>query len=375
VRAIVLPHVNASLTLEEIPRPRPLAGEVLIQVAACGVCHTDLHIIKGEVKFPMPAVLGHEISGTVADVGSGVVGLAEGTRVVSSFIMPCGRCAFCAQGRDDLCSTFFELNRLRGQLYDGTTRLARADGTPLAMYSMGGLAEYAVVPATDVFPLPDGLPLPEACILGCALFTAFGAVRHQADLRPGETVTVIGTGGVGSSIIQLARVFGASQIIAVDVRDDKLDAARSLGATHGVNAAREEVGEAIMRLTDGRGVDAAFEALGRPETVLHAFAALRDGGRVVIVGIAPGSTTVPIEITRLVRRGIRVIGSYGARVRQDMPVLLRLAQTGAVDPGRTITRRYALEQTPSAFDALNRGEVVGRAIVVMSPPRENRVAE
>lgn len=365
MRAVVLPDVNASLTLEEIPRPRPKAGEVLVRVAACGVCHTDLHVIKGEVKFPTPAVLGHEISGTVAGVGPGVAGLAEGARVVSSFIMPCGWCAYCAQGRDDLCSTFFELNRLRGQLYDGTTRLARADGTPLAMYSMGGLAEYAVVPATDVFPLPDGVPLEEACILGCAIFTAFGAVRHQADLRPGEAVAVVATGGVGSNIIQLARVFGASQIIAVDVRDDKLDAARGLGATHTINAAHEEVGPAIMRLTEGRGVDAAFEALGRPETVLHAFGAVRDGGRVVIVGIAPGNTAVPIEITRLVRRSVRVIGSYGARVRSDMPLLLRMAQAGTIAPERTITRRYPLAEAPAAYDALNRGEIVGRAIVVM----------
>lgn len=365
MRAVVLPHINAPLTIEEIPTPRPKAGEVLIRVAACGVCHTDLHVIKGEVKFPTPAVLGHEISGTVADVGPGVTALAQGARVVSSFIMPCGRCAHCAQGRDDLCSTFFELNRLRGQLYDGTTRLARADGTPLAMYSMGGLAEYAVVPATDVFPLPHSLALQEACILGCAIFTAFGAVRHQADLRPGETVAVVAAGGVGSNIIQLARVFGASQIIAVDVRDDKLDAARSLGATHGVNASREEVGPAIMRLTDGRGVDAAFEALGRPETVLHAFHAVRDGGRVVIVGIAPGSATVPIEITRLVRRSVRIIGSYGGRVRTDMPLLLSLAHNGAIAPERTITRRYPLAEASAAYAALDRGEIIGRAIVVM----------
>ncbi len=365
MRAVVLPHVNAPLVVEDIPTPRPKAGEVLIRVAACGVCHTDLHVIKGEVTFPTPAVLGHEISGTVAALGPGVTGFVEGARVVCSFIMPCGRCAHCAQGRDDLCSTFFEMNRLKGHLYDGTSRLARADGTPLAMYSMGGLAEYAVVPATDVFVLPDSLPLPEACILGCAIFTAFGAVRHQADLRPGETVVVVATGGVGSNIIQLARVFGASQIIAVDVRDDKLEAARALGATDGINASRENVIPAIMRLTEGRGVDAAFEALGRPETVLHAFGAVRDGGRVVIVGIAPGNTTVPIEITRLVRRSVRVIGSYGARVRSDMPLVLGLARTGALAPERTVTRRYRLAEAPAAYEALNRGEIIGRAIVVI----------
>lgn len=372
MRAAVLSEVHAPLVVEDIPTPSPRAGEVLVRVAACGVCHTDLHVIKGEVKFPTPAVLGHEISGTLAAVGTdtrlaGPSGsrLTEGMPVVCSFIMPCGTCAWCAAGRDDLCETFFAMNRLRGTLYDGTSRLARADGSPLAMYSMGGLAEYAVVPATDVFPLPEALPLNESCIIGCALMTAYGAVRHQAGLQAGETAAVVATGGVGSNIIQLAAAFGASAIIAVDVRDDKLEAVRRIGATHTVNAAKVDAAAAILEYTQGRGVDVAFEALGRPETVVQAFGAVRDGGRVVVVGIAPGATAAPIEITRLVRRGIRLIGSYGGRVRTDVPALLRLAERGAIDPARTISRCYTLAQAPEAYDTLNRGEIVGRAIVVM----------
>ena len=364
MRAAVLPRVLASLDIEEIPIPAPKSGEVLVRVAACGVCHTDLHVIKGEVTFPTPAVLGHEISGSVAALGPGVTGLSEGARVVCSFIMPCGTCEFCVQGRDDLCVTFFSINRLRGQLYDGASRLSRADGTPLAMYSMGGLADYAVVPATDVFPLPDGLPLEESCIIGCAVMTAYGAIRHQADLRAGESVAVVATGGVGSNLIQLARAFGASMIVAVDVRADKLDAARRLGATHVVDASKGDVAAAILDLTAGRGVDVAFEALGRPETVVQAFEATRDGGRVIVVGIAAGKTAAPIEITRLVRRGVRLIGSYGGRVRADVPALLRMAERRAIAPERTISRRFSLEDAAGAYDALSRGEIVGRAIVV-----------
>src|SRR5215467_2288869 len=177
MKAAVLSAVDGPITIEDIPTPAPKAGEVLVRVAACGVCHTDLHVIKGEVKFPTPAVLGHEISGTVAAVGPALAvppragegpaasSLPEGTPVVCSFIMPCGTCAWCAQGRNDLCETFFAMTRPRGTLYDGTSRLARADGTTLAMYSMGGLAEYAVVPATDVFPLPETLPLTDSCIV------------------------------------------------------------------------------------------------------------------------------------------------------------------------------------------------------------------
>src|SRR5262245_9411747 len=150
--------------------------------------------------------------------------------------MPCGFCQACGAGRDDLCDSFFAMNRLKGTLYDGTTRLKRADGSPIAMYSMAGLAEYSVVPATDVFPLPDSLPFEESAVLGCAVFTAYGAVRHGADLRGGERIAVVAAGGVGINIIQIAKAFGASQIVAVDVRDDKLEAAKRIGATDVVNS-------------------------------------------------------------------------------------------------------------------------------------------
>jgi S-(hydroxymethyl)glutathione dehydrogenase/alcohol dehydrogenase len=366
VKAAVLPAVGAPLVVEEIPVPKPRAGEALLRVRACGVCHTDLHVVKGEVRFPVPAVLGHEVSGVVEDLGPGLTGPARGTPVVASFIMPCGRCRFCADGRDDLCESFFALNRLKGVLYDGETRLARADGTPLAMYSMGGLAEYCVVPATDVFPIPAALPVEPACILGCAIMTAYGALKHQAGLRPAETVAVVGVGGVGSNVIQLARAMGAARIIAVDVRDEKLEAARALGATDGVSAAAGDPVAEVRRLTAGEGVDLAVEALGRPETVTAAFRMARDGGRVVVIGIAAGTTPAPIEITHLVRRGIRLQGSYGARVRHDMPEIIRLAAGGAISVTRPITRRYRLDQADEAYRALDRGEVTGRAIVVMA---------
>ena len=179
--AAVLPESGSWLVIERVRVPRPRQGEVLVQVAACGVCHTDLHVIKGEVAFPTPAVLGHEISGTVVELGEGVDAPAVGTRVVGTFIMPCGTCGQCRVGRDDLCERFFSMNRLEGTLYDGETRLFREDGSPLAMYSMGGLAEYAVVPVTGVYPLPDVVPFEEAAVIGCAGMTAFGAVRNAAE--------------------------------------------------------------------------------------------------------------------------------------------------------------------------------------------------
>jgi S-(hydroxymethyl)glutathione dehydrogenase/alcohol dehydrogenase len=238
-------EIGAPLVVEEIADPRPKRGEVLVKVAATGVCHSDLHVLKGELRFPLPCVLGHEISGVVAEVGEGVTNVAVGDRVASPFIMPCGICDYCARGEEDLCSTWFTENRGKGALHDGTSRLAALDGSTIAMYSMAGFADYSVVPATAVFKVPDSLSLEDCAVLGCATFTAFGMLRHAANLRAGETIAVIGTGGVGSAAIQLARVFGAARVIAIDIRDDKLEAARSLGATDSVNAGNLDVGEAI----------------------------------------------------------------------------------------------------------------------------------
>jgi S-(hydroxymethyl)glutathione dehydrogenase/alcohol dehydrogenase len=331
------------------------------------VCHTDLHVIKGEVAFPTPAVLGHEISGTVVELGEGVDGPAVGERVVGTFIMPCGSCAECTAARDDLCTRFFELNRLRGTLYDGETRLFRTDDTPLAMYSMGGLAEYAVVPATAVFALPESLPFEESAVFGCAAMTAYGAVTYSAELKPGDRVAVVATGGIGSLIVQFARAFGARQVVAVDVGEEKLGAARSLGATETVDAAVEDAVARVRELTEG-GADVAFEALGREETFSQALEMLRDGGRMVAVGIAPAGVRAPVEITRLVRRGLRIVGSYGARPRSDMPRLLGLIERGVLRPQESVTRRYSLEEAPAAYAALDRAEIVGRAIVTMPDP-------
>ncbi|HEY7928301.1 MAG: zinc-binding dehydrogenase [Candidatus Dormibacteria bacterium] len=366
MRAAVLPAPHADLAIEEIPIPQPRAGEVLVKVAGCGVCHTDLHVIKAEVAFPTPCVLGHEISGTVVAVADDTDAPAVGSRVVGAFIMPCGSCRFCARGRDDLCERFFALNRLRGCLYDGTTRLRRGDGQPLWMYSMAGLAEYCVVPATGVFALPDELPIVESAVYGCSILTAYGAVRHAADLRLGETVAVVAIGGVGLNLVQLAHAFGARQIIAVDISGDRLKAATDLGATSVVNGSEQDVVSAVRELTDGEGVDVAFEALGRPQTFEQAFDLVRDGGRMVAIGIAAGPTTASIGITRLVRRGIRVIGSYGGRTRSDMPEILRLATEGLIRAERMVTERVPLAEANNAYQALERGQIVGRAVVTPS---------
>lgn len=354
------------MTVEEVPVPSPQAGEALVRVAATGVCHTDLHVIKGEVAFPAPGVLGHEISGHIEALGDGVEGLAVGDRVVGAFIMPCGTCRQCAAGRDDMCEPFFEQNRLRGNLFDGTSRLTRADGSRLSMYSMAGLAEYAVVPVTGLTHLPEGLPLEESAVLGCAAFTAYGALARADGELAGRSVAVVAVGGVGSSIIQFARHLGADPIIAVDVDDAKLAVARDLGATVTVNSAIVDAREAVLEATGGAGAELVLEVIGRPETVELGVSLLREGGQLVVVGIAAGAATAAIPITGLVRRGLTITGSYGARTRRDLPEVVRLADEGAFDVLRAVTRRFTLEEAPQAYDLLDAGQIQGRSIVVMS---------
>lgn len=363
MRASVLSAVGGAMAIESLEMPCPRTKEVLVRVVACGVCHTDLHVIKGEVKFPTPCVLGHEISGVIEQVGPGVVGLTIGDRVVCSFIMPCGTCRHCVRGLEDLCEAFFLHNRLNGVLYDGESRLARPGGEQIAMYSMGGLAEYCVVPDTDVFVLPEGIDTAQASVLGCSVFTSLGAVKNVAKLGVGETVAVVAVGGIGLNIVQMAVAFGAKQVIAIDINDEKLQLATDLGATHVVNSRTVDPVERVRELTGGRGVDVAFEALGTAATVETAIHLVDDGGRVVLVGIAPAGVTAGLDITHVVRRKIQILGSYGARARTDMPTVLDLVAAGTIDVEALITDRFALDQAADAYARLSAGRIIGRAVI------------
>jgi succinate semialdehyde reductase (NADPH) len=365
MRAAVVRRTSGPFEIEDLRDPEPKAGEVLLRVAACGVCHTDLHVYDGSVPFPMPCVLGHEVSGVVEAVGDGVDGVKTGQRAVAAFIMPCGTCSLCTAGREELCERFFAHNRLRGTLYDGETRLFDRDGRPISMYSMGGLSELAVVPHLAVSPLPDELPLNESAILGCALLTAYGAAHHVGGVGRGATVAVVGSGGVGVNILQVARALGAVQAIAVDLAADKLEVASAMGATDVVNASETGAVERVLELTDGRGVDVAFEAIGHPATFRQATEMVADGGRAVMVGIAPVGRTAEVEITRLVRRKLQVLGSFGGRPRSDLAALTKLVVEGKLAFEPAITRRFSLEQAGEAYRLLAEGRISARALVVM----------
>jgi len=368
MRAAVLRDYDKGLQVETIRTPRPKAGEVLIKVTACGLCHSDLHVIGGAIAFPLPAVLGHEVAGTIVELGPGTehTGLEVGQQVAGGFLMPCGQCRHCAAGHDELCEPFFELNRLKGVLYDGTTRLYSTDGEPIQMYSMGGLAEYSVVPATALAPVPEGVDPVSSAILGCAAMTGYGAVRRGADVKFGETVAVVAVGGVGSNIVQIARAFGASQVIAIDVADDKLEAVKAFGATATINSSTQDAREEVLKLTNGRGVDVSFEALGIPSTWTTALDVLADGGRMVPIGLGAGRQTAEVEINRTVRRSQSILGSYGARTRQDLPAVVDMAARGIINYDDLVTRRFSLEEAGAGYEALRNRAVQGRAVVDMS---------
>ncbi|KAM7275671.1 hypothetical protein ACFE04_017537 [Oxalis oulophora] len=369
MRGAVFWEPNKPLTIEHFHLPRPKTNELLIKTKACGICHSDLHVIKGEIPFATPCVIGHEITGEVVEHGplthhNIINRYPVGSQVVGAFIMPCGNCFYCSKGHDDLCQDFFAFNRAQGTLYDGQTRLFLRDaGKPVYMYSMGGMAEYCVIPANGLTTLPNSLPYTESAILGCAVFTAYGAMAHAAELCAGDSIAVIGIGGVGSSCLQIARAFGASDIIAVDVNDEKLDKAKTFGATHTVNATKEDAVERIREITGGMGVDVAVEALGKPQTFLQCTQSVKDGGKAVMIGLSQAGSVGEIDINRLVRRKIKVIGSYGGRARQDLPKLVKLAETGIFNLKDAVSRKYTFEQVGEAFNDLNQGKIISRGVV------------
>ena len=309
IRAAVLREPGTPVRVEEVELDPPKAGEVLVRVAAAGVCHSDVLLADGELgpgRWPM--VLGHEGAGVVEEVGEGVTHVAPGDPVGFCIVPACRTCAECARGRFHLCIPAGE-NGPRGTLLDGTSRLRLPDGTPLQHGLMTAcFAERTVVAAASAVPLPAGLPLWQASLLGCGVVTGFGAVRNVGRVEAGESVAVIGCGGVGLQVLAAARLAGADPLIAVDLDAGKLELALARGATHTVESGSATTAERVKRLTDG-GVEHAFEVVGRPETMRLAWDVLRSGGTAVVVGLAPVGVEVALPaIEFLSDKGI--LGSY-----------------------------------------------------------------
>lgn len=358
--AAVLYGFGEPLVVEEINVDPPRYGEVSVRMGASGVCHSDLHTAQGIHPASLPVILGHEGAGIVEDVGDGVEHLSVGDHVILSWLPYCGRCRFCASGRPALCAALAWSDA--GTMRDGTTRFHRGD-VPLRHYTASSFAELTVVPAQTAIPVDRSLPFTELALLGCAVMTGTGAVLNTAAVRPGETVAVVGCGGVGLSIVQGARIAGARTIVALDQVDWKLDLARHLGASDTINVASTDARAGLDEISPG-GVDYSFEAIGRPETIEMALGLVARGGTAVLVGMAPPDARVPLDCLTLTVEERSIIGSwYGScRPPTDFDRLIGFYQRGQIDVTSMITRTCRLEDVNEAFAAMQRGEVARTVI-------------
>ena len=355
MRAAVLHAANQPLTIEQLDIRRPAHGEVLVRTVASGVCHSDLHFIDGLWPTPFPVVLGHEASGIVEEVGEAVAYVKPGDHVVMSFAPFCGHCRDCVSGSPHLCtnpSARYPAGR------EAPPRLTW-NGQPVNQFAnMSSFAEYMLVPESGVVKVPEAMPLDKAALVGCSVMTGIGAVINTANVAEGETVAVIGTGGVGLNVIQGAVLAAASKIIAIDVLDNKLEYARTVGATHTINAAEDDPVQAVLDLTGKFGVDYAFEAIGNVKAARQAFDMVRQGGTAVFVGMMPWGSTIELPGPAFLREK-KAIGCYygSTRFRVDMPRLCEFYLAGKIKLDELVTRRYDLSQINEAFDAMKKGEV------------------
>jgi D-arabinose 1-dehydrogenase-like Zn-dependent alcohol dehydrogenase len=343
MKAAVLYEIGKPLCLEELEMPQVGNDEVLIKVAACGVCHTDLtYITKGRPPYELPGIVGHEISGTVEDVGAGQKSnFKSGDRVIVGMRYKCGTCRYCVAGRDNLC-------RQRPL----PSPLKTTAGRHINRWNVGGFAEYLVVPGYMIFGIPEQVSLQDASVIGCRVTTAYNAVKHGARLEPGESALVVGCGGVGLNTLQFLRCFGAYPIIAVDINDEKLAAAKKFGATHVINASTTDPVKEVKKLTDG-GVDKSFEAIGNPKTADQVVMATAAGGTAVIIG---GLGGVPITISdgRFAMNEIKVTG-VASRRANDVREVLQMVADNRILVKDLITREYPYDQLNRAFEDLEHG--------------------
>jgi len=349
------------LKIEDVDVERPKSGEILLKVKSAGICRSDMHVIEGKTSLPLPVVLGHEFMGEVEDVGEGVTSVCRGDIVVSSPVWPCGKCTNCITGHENLCVLATAL-RTKGVLLDGTTRLRSHDGKYIYTFLGGGFAEYAVVPEFGISKLPPQLRGECYAILGCAVITAYNAVINTAKVRLGEKVAIFGVGGIGVNLIQFCKIAGATEIIAVDIIDKKLSLAKEFGATYVINSSEKDPINEIRKVTNG-GAQVTFEAVGLPGTIYQAIESTHVGGKAVLLGMMPMNAPAQIHAARVVRNGIRILGSYNGRPRIDLPVIFELIVRGMLDVDKLVTKRWSLEQINEAFETLEKGEVI-RSIVI-----------
>lgn len=362
MRAAVCYEYGKPLVIDEVALDPPQHGEVRVRMAVVGICHSDIHLIRGEWGGEPPVIAGHEASGMVDEVGEGVTLVKSGDRVVVSLLRSCGRCRNCLSGTPYICTGTFA----RGE----DTRLHTTSGEPIKHgINTAAFAEYTVVDQSQLVKIPNDVSMNAAALLACGVITGSGAVTNTAQVEHGSSVVVIGAGGVGLNAIQAAFISGANPIIAVDLLDTKLGSARSFGATHGINPRSSDVASAVKELTAG-GADHVLVTVGDARAMEMALDLVRRGGNLVVVGMPPADATIPLSVLATVSQSRRILGSVmgSTRLSIDVPRLIGLYQAKRLKLDELVTARYPFDEINEAIDSSERGEAI-RNLVVISQDR------
>lgn len=358
MKAAVCREFGKPLVIEEVALSDAGPGEVRVKIKATAICHSDISYADGFWGGDLPAIYGHECAGVVEVVGSGVINVKVGDHVVVTLIRSCGHCRACSSGNPVICDTKFPL--------DAKTPLTDSTGHPIMQaLRTGGFAEYVVVHESQIVSVPATVPFTSASLLACGVITGFGAVTNTAKVPPGSHVVVIGTGGVGLNAIQGARVSGAQTIIAVDIADNKLEAARSFGATHGVNSKSANVAVRVRELTGGRGADYVFVTVGIKSAFDQSYGMLSKGGTVVLVGMPASGVMSEIDPGTMAAYSQNILGSKmgSARIQVDIPNLVALYEQGRIKLDELVTKTYPLEEINEAIAAVKRGDALRNVII------------
>jgi alcohol dehydrogenase len=351
------------LVIEEVELEAPGAGEVLVEIVGAGLCHSDLSTMNGTLPRPVPMILGHEASGIVREVGTGVRDIKIDDHVVFSFVPGCGYCQFCSIGRPALCENGARTN-MAGTLLNGNVRFRNVSGQPVLHYlGVAAFAHYTVAAQESLIKIEKDVPLNKAALFGCAVLTGVGAVMNTAKVAPGEGVVVFGLGGVGLSTVMGAKLAGAWPIIAVDLNASRLELAKQLGANFAINVGEGNPISAVRDLTRG-GAEYAFEAVGNTKVLAQAFSATRTGGKTIAIGLPHASQQVSISGLALVGLEKTVMGSFmgSAIPRRDIPRLISLYQAGKLPLDMLLSPSLALEEINEGFDKLAQGTAVRQLV-------------
>jgi S-(hydroxymethyl)glutathione dehydrogenase / alcohol dehydrogenase len=354
-KAAVHYEAGQGLEIEQLEVLPPRSGEVLVRYVASGVCHSDLHHIQGKVPHVTPVVFGHEGAGIVEAVGPNVTTVRVGDHVLTSYIPSCGRCPWCVVGRPNMC----DLRDIpRYLMHDGTSRFRKGNQEIYQYLQVSTYADRSVVPEVSVIPIRKDAPLDVICLVSCGVMTGAGSVMNRAKVTPGSSVAVFGCGGIGLNAIQMAAIMGAAKIIAVDVFDQKLEWSREFGATHLVNASKEDAVARIHEICGRGGADYAIEAVGVQQTMEQAFNAIHRGGTAVMIGVAPTGTRLSIDPMMLLQERILTGTSFGSsRQRVDLPFIVDLFMDGKYKLRELISQQIELEDINRAYEQLEAGEV------------------